>query len=350
MAVERTTEERDLTDLSVSRITTANRCGLAFEHKYVRKLPTPTGSASAIFGSVIHEGVEEWFGGPGPITNDNRDTHKNWELDEIVRQKWPDKLPPTIWDLVQELLLLDIERSAVCAAILMKRPTLKAPMQTKEFLESKAAKEFNEKHLELINICNEFEEIRWSKDENAFQAFQKSLQIAERIQKEWREQPRPFLIEEPFRLEFEGFVLRGAIDSVPQLIDPKTGQLQRRLVRDIKTGKSLMTQMEVFLQAFIYNEAVRQMDYDFLDEDIVDFDFFMARHVNPNGRTKRQAGRIDRERHERLALRILNGVARRIISASFEPHYGFHCKTCDFKDLCEAELSLWSGPDGVGVE
>lgn len=363
MPVERTTEERALTDLSTSRVGVANKCMLAFEYRYVRRLPSPSDSAASIFGNVIHGGVEKWYGGEGPRTEENKDAHKEQNLVEIVKAEWPEKppeddavpeeyvqkrLPPKIWEMVSNLVVLEEERQALCAAIQLMRPTIKAPMQTKDFLESEEQIRFNEEMDALIALSAEFEEIRWPKGENAFQAYQKSILIAKRIEAEWKVQPRPLLVEEPFRLEFEGYVLRGRIDQVRQDIDPATGQLVIPRIRDIKTGKNLMTQEEAFLQAFIYYEAVRQMDYPFLPEEVIDFDFYMARHVDAANHIKRQAGRIDRDRHVRLALRILHGVARRIKAKSYEPHYGMWCKSCDFKDLCDSEISIWSG-DGVAV-
>lgn len=362
--LERTTESRALTDLSNSRVGVVVKCGLAFEYQYVRRLPSPSENAKAIFGNVIHGGVEKWYGGEGPRTKDNQDAHKEQSLVEIVKAEWPEKppdddavpeeyvqkrLPPKIWELVSELAILEEERQAVCAAIKLMRPTIKAPMQTQDFLKSEAQNTFNEKMNELLNLSSEFNEIFWAKDENAFQAYQKSLLIARRIELEWKLQPRPLLVEEPFRLEFEGYVLRGRIDQVRQDIHPKTGELIEPGVRDIKTGKNLITQQEAFLQAFIYVEATRQMDYQFLPSgDILDFDFYMARHVDLANRVKRQKGRIDLKRHSRLALKILNEAAETITSKNFAPHYGTWCKMCDFKDLCAAEINIWSG-DGVMV-
>lgn len=364
MSLERTTESRALTDLSNSRVNVVNRCALAFEYQYVRRLPAPTENAKAIFGNIIHGGVERWYGGEGPRTKDNENAHKEQSLVEIVKEEWPEKpqvddavpeeyvqkrLPPKIWELVSELAELEVDRQALCSAIKIMRPTIKAPMQTKDFLGSEEQGQFNEKMNELLKVSGECKDIFWASDENAFQAYQKSLQIAKRIELEWSLQPRPLLVEEPFRLEFEGYVLRGRIDQVRQDIEPKSGELMPPKVRDIKTGKNLITQQEAFLQAFIYIEATRQMDYQFLpSHDILDFDFYMARHVDAANRIKRQVGRIDLKRHGRLALKILDGAARTITSETYEPHFGHWCKMCDYKDICDSEVNIWTG-DGVMV-
>jgi RecB family exonuclease len=348
LTVERTVREDKLTDLSVSRVGVANKCGLAFEYQYVKRLPAVYDTAASIFGNVIHDGVMDWYGGDGPITPQNKNHHHNADLVNIVRAQWPQKLPPKIWEHITALIDLDIERVAVASAIKLKRPHLKNPLQTKEFLESSSAKEYSGALTEMIDLCNRFKEIKWPQDENAFQAYQKSERIAMQIQREWQDQPRPLLVEEPFRLEFGDFVLRGRIDQVRS--DPTLeGLLCDPYTLDIKSGKQLLTQMEAFLQTFIYNEATRQMEYDFIPNDLTAMEFYMVRHLGPNGYIKRQAGNIDYRRHARLALKILNGVVNRIKSESFEPHYGMWCKQCDFRDLCEREISLWQG-DGLKLE
>jgi CRISPR/Cas system-associated exonuclease Cas4 (RecB family) len=339
-------------------------CGLAFEYQYVRHLPSPSENAKAILGNIIHGGVERWYGGEGPRTPENENAHKEQSLIEIVKEEWPERpaaddavpeeyvqrrYPPGIWNLIAELADLDEGREALASAITMVRPEIKAPKQTQDFLQSEEQTGFNAKMNELLKLQGEFNEIHWAKDENAFQAYQRSLIMARRIELEWKLQPRPLLVEEPFRLEFEGFVLRGRIDQVRQDIDPKTGELVEPRVRDIKTGKEMMTQQEAFLQAFIYITATKRMDYAFLpSRDILDFDFYMTRHIDAANRIKRQVGHIDLERHGKLALRILSGAANIITSGSYEPHYGRWCKMCDFKDICDSEIRIWDG-DGVVV-
>lgn len=344
MTVERTTEQRDITDLSASRINLAQKCGLAFKYNYIDHLPQPTESAAAIFGSGMHAAVEIWYGGSGPITEDNAHVHKDLDLVDLMDQQWPDRLPPRIWLFVKELAELDSECDAVASAIQFQRPQLKAPRQTVAFQNSDASKQFQEKKSEMLGMLAKFEEIRWPNDEDPYKAFLKARELAARLQKEWQPLPRPLLVEEPFRLEFEGFVLRGAIDQVRRDPDLITGEMKPPEVNDLKTGRQLMTQMEAFTQAWTYNVACREIEL--APNDMNDFAFTFARHVDQQGRTKVQRGSIDRKRHDKLALRILNGVGRKIITGQHEPHYGTWCKQCDYKDVCEQELQIWEG-DGV---
>lgn len=317
---------------------------LAFDFRYRKKLPTPSDSAASKFGTAIHVGVQEWYGGPGPITPENAVAHQDQKLAELIKQQWPELIPPGIWEIVQRLIEFDKECEALASMIVMKRE-LKAPRQSKDFLSSEVWKDFNDEALHLIEVCDNFNEIHWPRNENAFQAYQKSIAQAYRIESEWKGLPRPLLVEEPFRLELDGYVLRGQVDQVREDPNP-AGEPQPQRVRDIKTGKQLMTQMEAFWQAWIYNEATFLMDYEFLKQPIVDFDFYMTRHVGKDNRIKKQEGRIERARHRKLALRILNGVVRNIVNGADEPHYGYHCKQCDFRDLCADEINLWVG-DGL---
>lgn len=324
----------ELTDFSPSRLTLAGKCGLAFEYQYVCHLPAPYDTGSKLFGNAIHDGVHEWYG-PDDAPND----HRERDLAPIVCAQWERLLPPTIWERVQELRDLDEECKAVAAAVLFKRPQLKAPDSTKEYLESAAVKQFTEKKLAMVELCDALPEIKWPKDEDPFKAYMKAAQIAKRMQERWQPLPRPLLVETPFAIEIDGFRVRGRIDQLRR--DPTrdgSGEARIRML-DIKTGRNAMTQMEAFLQSFIYVEGVHSLDVPQTDE----ITFYMARL------DKYHQGVIDRQRHRRLALRILNGRARQIIMGQFEPSYGFWCKQCDFNDLCSAEISLWEG-DGLVVE
>jgi hypothetical protein len=307
VAVERTVEERELTDLSTSRVMVANKCGLAFKYRYVDRLPAPYDSGSALFGNAVHDGVAEWYE-PGPTTEDNKHRHKELELPMLVAKQWPRLLPPVVWEDVQALLELDAERQAVAEAIRLRRPQIKKPEQTKDYLNSEAQKAFAERQVEMLLRIEKLEEVKWPKDEDPFKAYTKSLNIAERLQRQWQPLPRPLAVEEPFRLEFEGFVLRGAIDQVRHDPNLQTGEWREPRVVDIKTGRNPLTQMEAFVQTFVYNEAVRQIE-NLPATDLMEF--WLARHEDQRGRTKVQRGRVDPKRHGKLALRILNGVGRR---------------------------------------
>lgn len=325
----------DLIDFSPSRLATASRCGLAFEYQYVRHLPAPFERASGLFGDAIHDGVLEWYG-----PDDKPVDHTERDLAPLVLAQWAKLLPPGIWNRVQELRNIDEECAAVAAAVSFKRPELKNPTQTVEYQRASAVKLFNEKLSQIVELCDAFQEIKWPKDENPYRAYKKSAVLAQQMQKRWQKLPRPRAVERPFRVDFEGFHLRGRIDQFR--VDParETGEMFALLL-DIKTGRQLMSAMEAFIQAFLYWLACQQFD-DLPNTD--EFAFYMAR------KDQFQRGRIDPKRHPQLASRVLNGRARQIILQQFEPSYGFWCDRCDFKDLCTQEISMWDGEDGVYAE
>lgn len=343
MTVERTTESRELHDLSPSRIKLAQACGLAFRYRYVDKLPSATHAAAAIFGTVLHTAVAKWYD-EGPTTDDNRHQHKDLDLVQLVRDEWPERLPPAIWTAVNGLIEYDKELEKVAEAIKLGRPNLKAPRSTKAFLESSAQKEFQDKRMALFELTENYSEIRWGKNDDPFKEYQRSLEIADRLQREWKPLPRPLAVEEPFRLEFEGYTIRGAIDQVRQDPDRETGQMGPPRLVDMKSNKQLMSQMEAFMQSWTYNIALRQIE-NLPATNLVEF--WMLRHKHENlDRVKVQRGTIDPDRHDKIALRILNGTSRKIITGQYEPNYGHGCKMCDYRPICEQELTIW---DGEGV-
>lgn len=338
-------KSESLTDFSAHRIGIANKCGRAFQFQYVDKLPAPYEAGALLFGSVIHDAVAEWYG-PGPRTSANENRHQELDLIDLCNQQWVELLPPKISEHLQAMLLLDGECKAVAEAIQLKRPHIKNPLQTQDFLKSRVSKEMAEAKQEMQRLCGHSQEIRWSKDEDPYKAFKKMGLIAERLQREWRKQPRPLLIEEPFRLEFENYVIRGRIDQLRQDLDPETGELREPEINDLKSGRNPLTQMEAFWQAFIYWKANTLWEHT---PDTRRVGFTLVRHVDEHGRTKVQRGHIDPKRHERLASRILNGVARKIVTAQFEPAYGYWCKRCDFHGHCETEIDLWEA-EGFEIE
>lgn len=322
-------EDVPLTTLSPSRIGTANKCGLAFKYQYVQKLPAPYDSGARMFGNAIHDGVSVWY---------NERDYRTDSLEACVNEQWERLLPEEIWSEVNELIGLHNATAAVAEYIKLTRPTIKAPMSTKQFLESAEYIAFNERKQGMVALCDKSEVVKWPKDEDPFKAYVKAGQIARDLEQRWRPHPKPLAVEVGFEVVLEGFTVRGRIDQLRQDVDINGVLLPPRIL-DIKTGRQLFSQMDAFLQAFIYYEGVKAID-GLPTTDL--FDFLHARSG------KVQQGTIDPERHRKLALRILNGVCTRIALAQWEPNYGFWCKSCDFRDVCSSEINLWKD-DGLEI-
>jgi len=316
----------EVTDLSVSRVKVLDKCELAYDYQYVQRLPAPSEKATKVFGTVVHVGVERWYGEPGS------ENHRNTDLRGYVAAVWTEVLPAPVLSALQQCIQAENTLAGLAQAILISRPELKNVRQTKDFLSSPEFKHFEEQRDRLLDASDKNKEMSWGKDENAFQAYQKSIFIADTLQQRWQQKARPLLVEGQFSVEFAGLRIRGRIDQIRRDPDPTTGEIAGTELLDIKTGKQIMTQMDAFLQAFLYFEAC------YLDPELPEIDwvtYHMARH------NRCQHGRIDRQRHGRLATRILHSVKRRIESSDKAPSYGMWCKSCDFADLCAKEISMW---------
>lgn len=328
-----------ISDLSASRIRTADKCGLAYEYQYVKKLPAPYDKGATVFGNVIHDGLELWYG-PDADPATSATQHQDLSLVDIVADGWWKVLPQEVAPPLRACIRSAIELDALASAIVISRPQIKSPRTTRDYLSSNEYARFEDCRDQLLRASDKCETMKWPKDENAFQAYRKSLVIAEQLQRRWRRLPRPMVVERGFDLEFAGVHIRGRIDQIR--IDPDPQGEAKVEGLDVKTGRQMMTQMEAFIQAFLYDEACRQLP----DLPVPDYwTFWMARHDKP------QHGVIDYTRHAKLAERIIHGVRERIERQDFAPHYGMWCKSCDFKDLCEQEVGLWpAGENSMVLE
>lgn len=310
--------------LSVSSVKLADKCSLAHHYRYVDRIPAPEEAAAKVFGTVVHIGLEKWYGDPGT------ENHRTTNMRDYVHREWFEHLPQDIAIPLRHCLeaergLCDLEQ-----LIGISRPDIKQPRATKDFMSSPQYKRFEDARDALLAAQSKCKDMRWPKDENAYQAHQKSMVIANQLQGRWQHLPRPIVIEQEFLIEFAGVEVKGRIDQIRQDPTPE-GQAQTEGL-DLKTGRNAMTQMDAFLQAFLYNEACIQ-DPGLPVPDY--WTFLMARLNKP------QHGKIDRDRHAKLAERIFKRVVKQIADDDYAPHYGMWCSSCDFRTLCEQEINMW---------
>lgn len=313
-----------VTDLSASRVHTASKCMRAYEFQHIHKLPEPQEAARTVFGTVVHRAVQNWYAGP-----DYRSMHLSYYVDAL----WWEHLPRDVGIALRHLLAAERDVEQVAQLIKVCRPDIKSPRTTKDFLTSSQHKMFEDARDELLSAQNKCEEMAWPQNENAFQAYAKSIDIADKLELRWREKPAPVAVEREFWVELPNVELRihGFIDQIR--MDPDEHGEVHVLGHDLKTGQQLMSQMEMFIQAYLYNEACYQLEELPLPRA---WEFLFARSMTP------QIGRIDRGRHRPLAERILTSAKRKIESEDWTPSYGFWCKSCSFRDICEKEIGLWS--------
>jgi hypothetical protein len=327
----------DLPDLSPTRVSVANTCGLQYKYQYVDRIPDPVEGAAAILGNVIHDSLEQWYQGHEL----DQYAHRGRSLVSLVKARWPQVLPTEVWAYTNKVLRADADLVAAEEALLMIRPALKSPRTTKAIQESQEYLKWQDAKTELFAATQREEGISWPGDEDPYRAYLRSIEWAENMERMWRHKPAPVAVERPFRIEVEGVAIKGRLDQFRRDPDPQTGEVVNDLV-DVKTGRKPLTQMVAFLQAWAYWTAILR-DPTLPDPDQVSF--YLTR------KNQNQRGIIEPERHDPLALRILRGVLERIGREQFEPHYGHHCAQCDFRSLCEQEISLWTpGSAGLVIE
>ena len=329
-----------LTDFSPSRLGTISKCGRAFEYSYVHQLPQPYEKGNLLLGSAFHQGVQAWYELPDDGSARGFQTH---DLAPLVCAQWERLLPPAVWRLIVELRELEVGAQEVAQAIVFKRPTIKSPTTTKEYLQAAAVKRFTEARLDMLAFCDLLPDVKWPKDEDPYKAYQKAAEWARAAQARWQPKPPPLVIEQQFSVEVFGFRVRGFIDAIRRDPAPDTGELIDATV-DYKTGRQPLTPMEAFIQMYLYRRAREDMAEQW---GVPVSDLVAIYHVRKD---KYQLGRIDRARHDRLASQILHDRAFKIATSQFAPSYGYWCKGCDYRDLCERELDLWPGELGWSAE
>lgn len=308
---------------SASRLSTAIGCAKKYQFQYIDQIPQKDGG-SFILGNSIHNGLEKW-----------------WELDDEKRQ-----VPGSLWTCVKscwdELLPEGLKRRVdkeidrhekverIVAAIKLARPTIVNVSATKDY---KTAPEV----VELQGLSSKTADwldansgsIRWSKSEPPLKTYTILRQITERMEAEWIDLPRPYMVENQFSFEWEGLEWRGRIDVYGP--STKDGELVPKLI-DWKSSMNMPTQMDYFFQAVVYHLAFEEHFKLPLDE----IEFFMLRMHKP------VTVKIDKDRHYPLLLRYRRALERSFNEdKTFLPRYSFNCKNCDYTTHCSDELNIF---------
>jgi CRISPR/Cas system-associated exonuclease Cas4 (RecB family) len=140
-------------------------------------------------------------------------------------------------------------------------------------------------------------------------------------------EPRVLHTEEFFEVRVGDTVVVGRIDRVDQLADGRV------VIIDYKTGRPQSQEdADESLQLSIYALAAREKwGYD------VGQVVFYNLEENAPVVTQRSAMQLDDAR------RKVEEVARAIAAGKFDPHAGFYCKFCAFRNLCpETEKRIFS--------
>ena len=312
----------DLSDLSASRINLMSKCARAYRYAHIDRIPEPQEGAKKIFGSVVHVGVQRWY---------ESGRYQTEPLSKYVDACWWEVLPRDVAIALRHCIAAELGTHNLLQLIKISRPDIKQPTATKDYQKSQQFRSFLDAQDELTVASGRCEEIRWTSDENAHQAYVKSMAIADQLQRLWQDKPAPIAVEREVWFDFAGLRIHGFIDQIRQ--DPdEHGEVRVRGV-DIKTGRDVLTQLEAFIQVFLYHYGCM------MDETLPTperWGFLIARRG-----CKMQELQVDVERHAPLAEKIIHSVRRRVEAEDWAPSFGYWCKSCGFRQLCESEIGFW---------
>lgn len=143
------------------------------------------------------------------------------------------------------------------------------------------------------------------------QSLKKFYQLHE---KQW---PQVMMLEQGFNLQVGDYILKGAIDRADltkkgiEIVDYKTGNFP-------KTGKKDAEQLYIYALALqqIVEQNVSQLTYYYLEEN------------------KPLSIEIEDKKMEQVTVWIKD-IIDQIQSGNYQATPGFHCKYCDYRDICE---------------
>lgn len=313
--------------LSATRVVDWLTCPSLYQRKYILKVPTVK-RASMIFGSALHDTVEHWHELGGAEAMPIREVF--WaEYAKHFADVWNTVRPMVIQAQVLDELEDDIRR---------RRPEIKAPRQTKEWMESKAWQQFMAMSTKSVEAADKSEVLSYSKSDPPFKLWTLGLDLLDKYVSAFEGQPDPIAVEISFenKLDEETF-MRGRLDLVRPLVVPDTGEVATATI-DLKSGAKQMTPQSAFVQGTIYGHATKcGWLPDEFDSDLILFYSLRDATIQPF---------VYSEKCWKQLLQIIEevkfGIDRRKYPKSFSM---MGCSMCDFKDDCAAELGVFpSGP------
>jgi CRISPR/Cas system-associated exonuclease Cas4 (RecB family) len=313
--------------LSATRIVDWLTCPSLYQRKYILKQPIQKKS-SAAFGNALHDTIEKWheLGGveAGPIEK---------VFYGVYAETFPD-----VWEKVRRMVIQAQVLDDLEAGIRKRRPEIKNPRQTKEWLESSDWKEFVAMNEATAEMAEHSELFTYSKTEPPYKLWVLGLELLAKYIDAFKGQPEPVAVETSFEGKVgEDLYIRGRIDMVRPLVVPDTGEVATATI-DLKSGVKAMTPQSAFVQGTIYGYATRcgWLPAEF-ESDLVLFYMLRDATIQPflyNDQCWKQLLKVIEE--------VKHGISRKKYPRSFSM---MGCGMCDFKDDCAAELGVFpSGP------
>ncbi len=234
--------------ISASRIDQLLTCGVAFKYRYIDRLPREGSGSSALFGSAVHRALETWAPNRGE------------SLDKHVVQGWQDVTKGTV---VHDFLVKydQLARRAInlCDEIVLSRPEIKQPRQTKDFKDSQIAREISRFLAEWLPYLNTRSPWWFSENDPITRLYEGSLRTMRHYEEKWQHLVAPFETELQFSVEWRGFTLNGYIDAIEPVIDRDSGQIAGLGIMDYKTYAVEPAEYKDWRQTVLYAIVVQEL-------------------------------------------------------------------------------------------
>jgi hypothetical protein len=233
--------------LSHARLDSYLRCGKAFEAHYVKRVPREVQSGAALFGTIMHKGLEKWS------------LNRRQRLVGLVESAWLDKANGDgVLGFVREYAPVARRTKEVLAEIMERRPDVVAPRRTKDFKEHPVSKEAHLLYRDWLPKLNASSSYRFAINDPLPALYDESLLLAARYEARMRHLPQSLVTEFAFEVEWQGYMLSGYIDTVEPLVDRPTGEVVGLAVVDYKCGEPRPV-MKHYRQLAFYEIAVTDL-------------------------------------------------------------------------------------------
>lgn len=324
--------------ISPSRVNAYLGCGVAFERRYIHhERPQRSGSA-ALFGQVIHEGLEDWS------------LDRTLDLVKLVAEAWLVRTEGTpVADFLREYQAISVEcmvaEKEAAVAWEKRNPgkTSKAPRMTKQFKESAAAGKLNALLWRWLDTLNAESPWQFTERDPLPNLYDESLIVAKRYSNKWSELPVSLHTEFEFNVVWNGFTLNGFIDCIDPVFAP-TGELAGYAITDYKTYRADPPAAKDHRQGVIYDVAFESM----CREGRLPFDPELPRwvvydYVRLLRRADYRITQADRD----VLLRDLEMYTKGVTNGVFLPaQKNNNPDFCDFEDCCLKTRGAGTGCKG----
>ncbi len=193
-----------------------------------------------------------------------------------------------------------------------------------EIIESRLQRELSLKDvLEIYESCWIDEWYESIKQRNQY--YKSGKNAVKKIFKEFKDFPPPVAqisgrpaLEQKFKFELQGHSIKGKIDRIDkineevEIIDYKTGAFKDKL-RSEEKDQLIIYQMAI---EKVFGMKVKRLTYHYLEEG------------------KRNSFEANQKDKEKVIERTVE-KAKLIRKRRFEPNPGWHCRYCDFNNICE---------------